>query len=56
MDYDFQLLQKNGHQLFQGTFISDRIILPMELYPDGMYYVRITKGNKSVVKRIYIKN
>jgi hypothetical protein len=40
----------------QGTFFTDRIVLPMEQYPDGLYYVRITRGEESVVKRIYIKN
>lgn len=55
-EYTVQLLQENGGQLFQGTFITDRIVLPMEQYPDGMYYIRITRGKKSVVKRIYIKN
>ena len=54
-EYTIQLLQENGKEVFQGEFITDQVVLPVEKYPNGLYYVRVTKGDQSVVKRVYIK-
>ena len=54
-EYTIQLLDEQGKEVFQGAFVADKVTLPINRYPQGLYYVKVYYQGKSVTKRVYIK-
>jgi len=54
-EYTIRLIEENGKEVFSGVFITDKVTLPVNHYPDGLYYLKVQYQDESVVKRVYIK-